>query len=69
MKDMKIPMLIFMGAHDGFGEDPDAFKDALAASSKVELKIIDDADHFFEGEAETEMVKFACMYMNDIEKR
>ena len=69
MKDLKTPMLIFMGTHDGFGEAPDAFKDALAASSKVELKIIDDADHFFEGEAETEMVKFACMYMSDIEKR
>lgn len=69
MKDMKIPMLIFTGTHDGFGETPDAFNDALAASDKVELKMIDGADHFFEGEAETEMVKFACMYMDDIENR
>lgn len=69
MKDMKIPMLIFTGTHDGFGETPDAFNDALAASDKVELKIIDGADHFFEGEAETEMVKFACIFMDDIENR
>ena len=42
---------------------------ALAASEKVELKIIDGADHFFEGEAEDEMVKFACMFMDEIENK
>ena len=69
MKGFDKPMLIFMGTHDGFGEEPDAFKDALAASDKVTLKIVDGADHFFDGESETEMVKLACMYMDDIEKR
>ena len=43
--------------------------DDKAASDKVELKIVDGADHFFEGESEKDMVKLVCVYMDDIEKR
>ena len=52
--------VIYMGTHDGYGEDPTSFDQVLEIMPSSELVIIDGADHFFEGEYGEMMVDDAC---------
>lgn len=52
--------VIYMGTHDGYGEDPTTFDQVLEIMPSSELVIIDGADHFFEGEYGEMMVDDAC---------
>ena len=52
--------VIYMGTHNGYGDDPAAFDLALEAIPSGELVIIEGADHFFEGEYGEKMVEDAC---------
>ena len=52
--------VIYMGTHDGYGEDPTSFDQVLEVMPSAELVIIDGADHFFEGEYGQQMVEDAC---------
>ena len=38
--------VIYMGTHDGYGEDPTSFDQVLEIMPSSELVIIDGADHF-----------------------
>ena len=51
---------IYMGTHDGYGDDPHSFDQAIGIMPSCELVIIDGADHFFEGEYGEAMVDDAC---------
>ena len=52
--------VIYMGTHDGYGDDPTSFDQVLEVLPSGELVIIEGADHFFEGEYGEMMVKDAC---------
>ena len=52
--------VIYMGSHDGFGDDPTSFDKVLDVMPSAELVIVDGADHFFEGEYGQQMVEDAC---------
>lgn len=52
--------VIYMGTHDGYGDDPTSFDQALEVLPSGELVIIEGADHFFEGEYGDKMVEDAC---------
>ena len=52
--------VIYMGTHDGFGDDPTSFDQVLDVMPSAELVIVDGADHFFEGEYGQQMVEDAC---------
>ena len=52
--------VIYMGTHDGFGDDPTSFDQVLEVMPSAELVIIDGADHFFEGEYGQQMVEDVC---------
>ena len=52
--------VIYMGSHDGFGDDPTSFDQVLDVMPSAELVIVDGADHFFEGEYGQQMVEDAC---------
>lgn len=52
--------VIYMGTHDGYGDDPTSFDLALEVLPSGELVIIEGADHFFEGEYGDKMVEDAC---------
>ena len=50
LKTCELDTVIYMGTHDGFGDDPTSFDQVLEVMPSAELVIIDGADHFFEGE-------------------
>ena len=52
--------IIYMGTHDGYGEDPASFDKVLEVLENGQLVIIDGADHFFKGEYGQQMVEDAC---------
>ena len=52
--------VIYMGTHDGFGDDPTSFDQMLEVMPSAKLVIIDGSDHFFEGEYGQQMVEDAC---------
>lgn len=56
----KLNTVIYMGTHDGFGDDPTSFDQVLRVMPSAELVIIDGSDHFFEGEYGQKMVEDAC---------
>lgn len=60
LKDCKLNTVIYMGTHDGYGEDPASFDKALEILENGQLVIIGGADHFFEGEYGQMMVEDAC---------
>ena len=60
LADCDINTVIYMGTHDGFGDDPTSFDQALEVLASGELVIIEGADHFFEGEYGEMMVEDAC---------
>lgn len=60
LKKTKLNAVIYMGTHDGFGDDPHAFTKAVIALPMSKLVTIDGADHFFEGEYGQKMVEDAC---------
>lgn len=60
LKDCKLNTVIYMGTHDGYGEDPASFDKALEVIENGQLVIIDGADHFFEGVYGQKMVEDAC---------
>jgi dienelactone hydrolase len=60
LKDCKLNTVIYMGTHDGYGEDPASFDKVLEVLENGQLVIIDGADHFFKGEYGQQMVEDAC---------
>ena len=60
LKTCELDTVIYMGTHDGFGDDPTSFDHVLEVMPSAELVIIDGADHFFEGEYGQQMVEDAC---------
>ena len=60
LKTCELDTVIYMGTHDGFGDDPTSFDQVLEVMPSAELVIIDGADHFFEGEYGQQMVEDAC---------
>lgn len=58
--DCDLNTVIYMGTHDGFGDDPTSFDHVIVLLRYGELVIIDGADHFFEGEHGEKMVADAC---------
>ena len=60
LKSCELDAVIYMGTHDGYGEDPTSFDLVLELMPSAELVIIDGADHYFEGEYGEMMVEDAC---------
>ena len=58
--NIDIDTVIYMGTHDGYGDDPTSFDQVLEVLPSGELVIIEGADHFFEGEYGEMMVEDAC---------
>ena len=58
--DCDLNTVIYMGTHDGFGDDPTSFDHVIVLLRYGELVIIDGADHFFEGGYGEKMVEDAC---------
>ena len=56
----KAHTLIYVGTHDGYGDNPRVYDKALELMSASELVIIDGADHSFIGEYGDKMVDDAC---------
>ena len=55
-----VDTVIYMGTHDGYGDDPTSFDQVLEVLPSGELVIIEGADHFFEDEYGEMMVEDAC---------
>ena len=60
LDDCDLNTVIYMGTHDGYGQDPTSYDQMLEALSSGELVIIDGADHFFEGEYGEMAAEDAC---------
>ena len=60
LADCDLNTVIYMGTHDGYGEDPTSFDQVLEVLPSGELVIVEGADHFFEGEYGEMMVEDAC---------
>ena len=60
LDDCNLNTVIYMGTHDGYGEDPTSFDQVLEVLPSGELVIVEGADHFFEGEYGEMMVEDAC---------
>lgn len=60
LTDCDLNTVIYMGTHDGYGDDPTSFDQLLEVLPSGELVIIEGADHFFEGEYGEMMVEDAC---------
>lgn len=60
LSNCKLNTVIYMGTHDGFGDDPSSFDQTIDVLEFGELVIIDGSDHFFEGEYGQKMVEDTC---------
>ena len=60
LKDCKLKTVIYMGTHDGYGDDPGSFDKVLNCFPSAKLVTIDGADHYFKDEYGQKMVKDAC---------
>ena len=60
LTDCDLNIVIYMGTHDGYGDDPTSFDQVLEVLPSGELVIIEGADHFFEDEYGEMMVEDAC---------
>ena len=58
--DCDLNTVIYMGTHDGFGDDPTSFDHVITLLRYGELVIVDGSDHFFAGEYGEKMVEDAC---------
>ena len=63
LKDSKLKTVIYVGTHDGYGDEPGAFDRVLNILRSAKLVTIDGADHFFNGEYGQKMVEDACKQM------
>jgi len=63
LKDLKTNTLIYIGTHDGYGDFPQAFDQALDTLGAGELVVIDGSDHSFAGEYGEKMADDACEHV------
>ena len=64
LKKIKVHTVIYIGTHDGFGDNPGAFDKVLNTLPSGRLVTIDGSDHFFNGAYGQKMVEDACKQMN-----
>lgn len=64
LKKIEVHTVIYIGTHDGFGENPGAFDKVLNTIPSGRLVTIDGSDHFFNGAYGQKMVEDACKQMN-----
>ena len=63
LKKIRVHTVIYMGTHDGFGDNPGAFDKVLNTLPSGRLVTIDGSDHFFNDKYGQKMVEDACKQM------